>query len=60
MELSNKKSEEKAFNTKPYVEEQMLIVMDTSIHEEQTCQPLQTIIKQIKKKLLFSWLVIQE
>ena len=34
MELPNKLLEQIAFNTKPKIEEHMLIVMDESTHEE--------------------------
>ena len=42
MELPNKLLEEIAFNTRPEIEEHMLIVLDKSIHEEHIAQPLQT------------------
>ena len=48
MELSNKILEQIAFNTRPKIEEHMLLVMDNSTHEEHLSQPLQTNIKQIK------------
>ena len=42
MELPNKLLEQIAFNTRPKLEEQMLIVMEKSKHEEHLSQPLQT------------------
>ena len=48
MELPSKLIEKIAFNTRPKIEEHMLIVMDKSIHEEQLFQPLQTNNKQFK------------
>ena len=48
MELSNKHLEPIVYNTRPKIEEHMLIVMDKSIHEEHLDQPLQTNNKQFK------------
>ena len=48
MELPSKLLEQIAFNTRPKIEEHMLIVMDESIHEEHLSQPLQTNNKQFK------------
>ena len=48
MELPSKLLEQIAFNTKPKIEEHMLIVMDKSSHEEPLFQPLQTNNKQFK------------
>ena len=45
MELPSKLLEEIAINTRPKIEEHMLIVMDKSAHEEHLAQPLQTDIK---------------
>ena len=42
MELPSKILEQIAFNTRPKIEEHMLIVMNKSIHEELLSQPLQT------------------
>ena len=42
MELPSKILEHIAYNTRPKIEEHMLIVMDKSIHEERFSQPLQT------------------
>ena len=42
MEFSIKLLEQIAFNTKPKIEQPMLIVMDKSVHEEHLSQPLQT------------------
>ena len=53
MELPSKISEQIAFNTKPKIEEQMLIVMDRSTHEEHLSQPLQTNYKQFKIAITF-------
>ena len=46
MELPNKLLELIAYNTRPRIEEHMLIVMDKSSHEEYLFQPLQTNNKQ--------------
>ena len=48
MELPSKLLEQIAFNTRPEIEEHMLIVMDKSIHEEHLFQSLQTNNKQFK------------
>ena len=40
--LPSKILEQIAFNTRPKIEEHMLIVMDKSTHEEHLSQPLQT------------------
>ena len=48
MELQSKLSEQIAFNTRPEIEEHMLIVMNKSTHEEDLSQPLQTNIKQFE------------
>ena len=53
MELHSKLLEQIAFNTRAKIEEQMLIVMDKSTHEEHLSQPLQTNIKQFKKAVTF-------
>ena len=53
MELPSKLLEEIAFNTKPKIEEHMLIVMDKSTHEEHLSQPLQTNNKQFKIAVTF-------
>ena len=42
MELPSKLLEQIAFNTRPKIEENMLIVMDKSTYEEHLSQPLQT------------------
>ena len=42
MELLSKLLEQIAFNTRPKIEEHMLIVMENSTHEEHLFQPLQT------------------
>ena len=42
-----------AFNTRPKIEEHMLIIMDKSIHEEHLSQPLQTNNKQFKVAVTF-------
>ena len=48
MELLSKLLEQIAFNTRPKIEEHMLIVMDKSTHEVHLSQPLQTNNKQFK------------
>ena len=53
MKLPSKLLEQKAFNTRPKLEEHMLIVMDKSTHEEHLSQPLQKSNKQFKKALTF-------
>ena len=53
MELSSKLLEQISFNTRPKIEEHMLIVMDKSTHEEHLSQPLQTNNKQFKIAVTF-------
>ena len=53
MELQSKLLEQIAFNTRPKIEEHMLIVMDKSTHEEHLFQPLQTNNKQFKNAITF-------
>ena len=53
MELPSKLLEQIAFNTRPKIEEHMLIVMDRSTHEEYLSQPLQTNNKQFKLAITF-------
>ena len=53
MELPGKLLEQIAFNTRPKIEEHMLIVMDKSTHEEHLFQPLQTNNKQFKIAITF-------
>ena len=53
MELSSKLLEQIAFNTRPKIEEHMLIVMDKSIHTEHLFQSIQTNNKQYKIALTF-------
>ena len=53
MELPTKLLEQIAFNTRPKIEEHMLIVMDKSTHEEHLSQPLQTNNKQFKIAVTF-------
>ena len=53
MEPSSKIFEQIAFNTRPKIEELMLIVMDKSTHEEHLSQPLQANIKQFKIAVTF-------
>ena len=48
MELTSKLLEQIAFNTRPKIEEHILIVMNKSTHEEHLSQPLQTNNKQFK------------
>ena len=45
--------EQIAFNTRPEIDEHMLIVMDKSTHEEHLSQPLQTINKKFKRAIIF-------
>ena len=53
MELPSKLLEQIAFNTRPKIEEHMLIVMDKITHEEHLFQPLQTNNKQFKIAVTF-------
>ena len=53
MELPSKLLEQIAFNTRPKIEEHMLIVMDKSTHEEHLFQPLQTNNKQFEVAITF-------
>ena len=53
MELPSKLLEQIAFNTRPKIEEHMLIIMDKSTHEEHLFQPLQTNNKQFKVAVTF-------
>ena len=53
MELPSKILEQIAFNTRPKIEEHMLIVMNESTHEEHLSQPLQTNNKQFKVAITF-------
>ena len=48
MELPTKILEQIAFNTRPKIEEHIVIVMDKSTHEEHLSQPFQTNNKQYK------------
>ena len=53
MELPSKLLEQIAFNTRPKIEEHMLIIMNRSTHEEHLFQPLQTNNKQFKIAITF-------
>ena len=53
MELLSKLLEQIAFNTRPKIEEHMLIIMDKSTHEEHLCQTFQTNNKQFKIAVTF-------
>ena len=53
MELPSKILERIAFNTRPKIEEHMLIIMNQSTHEEHLSQPLQTNNKQFKIAVTF-------
>ena len=53
MELPSKLLEQIAFNTRPKIEEHMLIILDKSIHEEHLSQPLQITNKQFKVVIAF-------
>ena len=53
MELPSNLLEQIAFNTRPKIEEHMLIIMDKSTHEEHLFQPLQTSNKQFKIAITF-------
>ena len=51
--LPSKLLEQIAFNTRPKIEEHILIIMDKSIHEEHLYQPLQTNNKQFNVAITF-------
>ena len=53
MELPSKLLEQIAFNTRPKIEEHMLIIMKKPTHEEHLSQPLQTNNKQFKIAITF-------
>ena len=53
MDLPSKLLEQIAINTRPEIEEHMLIVMDKSTHEEHLYQPLQTSNKQFEIAVTF-------
>ena len=53
MELPSKILEQMAFNTRPKIQEHLLIVMDKSPHEEHLSQTLQTNNKQYKIAVTF-------
>ena len=53
MELPSKLLVQTAFNTRPKIEEHMLIVMEKSPLEEHFSQPLQTNNKQFKIAVTF-------
>ena len=53
MELPSKLLEQIAYNTRPKIEEHMLVVKDKSTHEEHLYQPLQTNNKQFKIAVTF-------
>ena len=53
MELPSKILQQIAFNTRPKMEEHMLVVMDKSTHEEHLSQPFQTNNKQFKISVTF-------
>ena len=52
-ELSSEILEQIAFNTRPKIEKNKLIVMNKSTHEEHLSQPLQTNNKQFKIAVTF-------
>ena len=53
MELPSKLLEQIAFNTRPKIEEHLLIIMEKSTHEEHLFQPLQNNNKQFKIAITF-------
>ena len=53
MELPSNLLEQIALNTRPKIEEHMLIVMDKSAHKEHLFQPLQTNNEQFKIAVIF-------
>ena len=54
MKLSSETFEQIAFNTRPRIEEHLLIIMDKSKHEVHLFQPLQINKKQFKVVITFS------
>ena len=53
MEFPSKLLEQIAFDTRPKIEEHMLIILDKSIHEEHLSSPLQTNNKHFKIAITF-------
>ena len=53
MELPSKLLEQIAFNTRPIIEEHLLLIMDKSTHEDRLFQPLQTNNNQFKTAVIF-------
>ena len=53
MELPSKLLEQIAVNTRPKIEEHLLVVMDKNFHEKHLSQPLQTNNKQFKIAVTF-------
>ena len=53
MELPSKLIEQIAFNTRPKIEENMLVVMDKSTHEEHIAQSFRTKNEQFKIAVTF-------
>ena len=53
MEFPSEILEQIALNTRPKIEEHMLIVMDKSTHEEHLSQPMQNNNKQFKTAITF-------
>ena len=53
MELPSKLLQQIDYNTRPKIEEHMLIIMDKSIHGEHLSHPLQTNNKQFKIAITF-------
>ena len=53
MELPSKLLEQKTFNTRPKVEDHMLVVMDRSTHGEHLSKPLQSNIIKFKIAVAF-------
>ena len=48
MEVPSEILEQKAYNTRPKIEEHMLVLMDKSTNEEHLSQPLQSNNRQFK------------
>ena len=53
MEIPSSLSEQMAFDTRPKIEEHIVIVTDKTTHEEHLSQPLQTKNKQFKTAVTF-------
>ena len=53
MEIASKLLQQKVYNTRPKIEEHILVIMNKSNHEEHLLQPLQTNNKQFRIAVTF-------